>query len=179
MRSILGTVKNELSSRNSSYSGLINVEIDFSKDVISGKNFATSKFTSREVKQIVGILTEHFEMLLNDLTVKLPSYINSASINNGDTHLLDIILVESYIGLTDFKDLLTKTIEAKEKRFPSYASSNNFQELWLVIVIDGTSSSSYVLNYDNLNEATITSNFDRIYLFDSFLRQLYMLNISK
>ncbi|MDU1905157.1 MAG: hypothetical protein E6772_10275 [Dysgonomonas sp.] len=69
------------------------------------------------------------------------------------------------------KDILQNAINEKEKRIDDYRKS--VKQIWLLIVIGGTKSSSYQIStHENYNIAT---TFDRIYLLEDVYNNLYQL----
>jgi len=148
---------------------IINISINYSKLNLNGKNIAVERFSIQEKGTIAGFIGTYIESLLTgDTPVYKPEFIDNISVSDRSKHPLNINLNEHYLAKSDFENLFYKTIKAKEEKYHSYINNTSLDKLWLLIVASGVSSaSSYILESITAGNK-LTSQFDRIILFDNF-----------
>jgi len=120
----------------------VNLFVNLNKEVIGGRNFKTKGFSPQQREEIPKIIAEYIKSELTGGQVSKPSFITQIEITPNKDSRVDLELAERYFTQDNFSDQLIKRIEKKEKRADDYRSVHDFDQLWLLIVIDDVSSFS-------------------------------------
>jgi hypothetical protein len=146
----------------------VNIFIDFNREVINGLSFNTKGFSSKEREEIPKIIAEYIKSALTGGNIPKPSFIIQVEITSNNDSRIDLELAERYFTQEDFAKLLINRIDKKETRADNYRSVNDFNELWLLIVIDDVSSFSGFDIETAIVPIIAKSNFDSIFIFEKF-----------
>ncbi len=161
--------------RDPGITGILNVSFHHFAPVVAGKSFNDISFTKEEREGIPKKIAMYLIAYLRGTGIEKPAYIQSVSFTPNPGMQLDIIYREQYLGKKDEDDLLMKTITPKEERFISYAQNKTLDEFWLLVVLDGIrASSNFKFTVDDL-PSDITSHYNRIYLFEAFNNNLFLI----
>lgn len=176
---ILKKAEQILLAKNSDLNQIINISINYSKITAEGKNLTTDTFSTKDKEAVAEIIASFIENRLAGNEIALPSFVENISISDKSVHPMSIKLNENYIAKDQFQQLFEKTITAKEKKYSSYSGNKSLDEIWLLIVASGvTAASSYLFKSDSFNEE-VTSQFDKVFLFDNFSHEYVVLSNKK
>ena len=136
--------------------------------VINKKSLSDSTLTKAEKDSLAHLVSSFVYAHLESKNATKPDFIDQIQFSTDSVHPLSINLIENYIGKTEFESLLSERLLSKEGKHAAYSTICGFDELWLVIILNGvTVASSYMIDSSAL-ENSIESNFNRIFLFDTF-----------
>ena len=165
--SILKKAEKILLGKDSQRTQLINISINYWKMILRDKSIVGQRFSLKEKDELAELIANYIECLLLNNEQAKPPFIDKVTISERSTNPLSIEINENYLGKPDYEDLITATLQPKEKRYSSYSQDQTLSELWLLIVLNGvTASSSYLLS-GNIKRS-FSSHFDKVFLFDGF-----------
>ena len=132
--------------------------------------YATYKL--HEKKKVISLLKNIVIKYIKTGELKENDYIEHISIQPHSFKSLSII--HSWWQNNITQDILQQAIEKKEAKFDSYQKSHPIP-MWLLLVIGGIGSSSYIIENHNTIEKFPNSRFSRIYLLEDIYLNLYQL----
>lgn len=163
--------ENLLKLRYPQQEGIINLSIAENIEVINGKRFNELTITPHENAVIAENIADYLAGLFdNSITVTCPDFITTAYFSNNPGISISITLGQSYFPEKNAEalKLIKKAIVKKESRYFDYAALSNPDEIWLLIVVQGVKSSSGYKLSDMVLPSIVSSQFDKIIVFDSF-----------
>lgn len=173
---ILQNAEKSLREKNSSLTQIVNLSLNYYEEALKGYTLSTPNLSKNQKNKIAEIISTYILELLCQQNPAKPSFIANVDIATNSVHPISVVLIEKYLGRTEFKELLGTILQSKESKYDKYSTIKNFTELWLVIILNGVSGpSSYVIEKDQLEE-NITSKFEKIYLFDTFSQEVTLLH---
>jgi hypothetical protein len=167
---ILEDAKQSLLLQIPEATGVINVSINHTNIVTNNKSMVDGSFTLEERKAITEELSKYFALLITDPDTQKPSYVIYGFWQANREFSIDIKHAEMYLPEKpdEVKIILGERIQKKEANHSRYANSQPFDEVWLLVAMQGVKSSSgFKINGDYI-PAEIPSAFNRIIVFDSF-----------
>jgi hypothetical protein len=157
-----------LLNKNDKFTQIINLSLNYQTEILNNKSLSSTTLTKLEKESIAEIISDWIYSHLNNLSIPKPCFIDKFGISLDSVHPLSINLAENYIGKSEIEKLLLERLESKEKKVPHYSSIEAFDELWLVIIVNGvTAASSFVIEEAKL-KSKISSSFTKVFLFDTF-----------
>ena len=174
----LDQAKKIIFAQDPGITGILNVSLHHFAPVVAGKSFNDISFTREEREDIAKKIADYLVAYLKNNDTEKPAYIQSISFTPNPGMQLDIIYREHYLGKKDEDDLLMQAIAAKEKRYQAYAQNKDLDEFWLLVVLDGIrASSNFKFTVEDL-PLNIRSYYNRIYLFEAFNNNLFLIPTS-
>lgn len=168
IRQILKSAEQILRSIDSNLNQVVNLGFNYQVGVINKKSLSDSTLTKAEKDSLAHLVSSFVYAHLESKNATKPDFIDQIQFSTDSVHPLSINLIENYIGKTEFESLLSERLLSKEGKHAAYSTICGFDELWLVIILNGvTVASSYMIDSSAL-ENSIESNFNRIFLFDTF-----------
>jgi len=168
IKHILETAEQIVRNINSKLTEIVSISFNYDTEVVNNKSLSTSTLSKTEKNMIAQLLASFILSYVEKSDTPIPSFIKKVSISIDSVHPISINLIENFIGKTDIEALLLERLKSKEQKHQHYSIVESFDELWLIIIVNGVSSaSSFIIDSLSL-KSRIASNFDKIYLFDSF-----------
>lgn len=165
---ILKTAEQNLRRKNSNLIQIINLSFNYQIEVVNNKSLSNPTLTKVEKDLIAELISDYVYSHLENPNTTKPGFIDKIEFSMDSVHPLSINLVENYVGKTEIEKLLIKRLDSKEQKYSHYSTIKNFDEIWLVVIVNGiTVASSYIIEGDSL-KSKIASNFTKVFLFDSF-----------
>lgn len=163
IKSIFNKIELELSENNEKYKGIYRIE--FFNETLSLKRKDKKKIKS----EILGFIKTGTFISKNEIVKKIRKTPHKkVHLYKGEATI---------VGRLEQKIVLDR-IKSKEKNVKRYANSGDFDELWLLLIIGGVQKSS---NYSHFEESitkdVFESNFDKIFIYDFFNKQITELKI--
>lgn len=171
-------VKTELilKERYPKATGIFNLSISDYVPAINEKSFS-DQLTKEERITISETMANYLSSIIDpSIQVIRPSYIQDAFLSSNPGIPIGITLAQSYLPEKNKETaaLIMERIEGKEHHYGVSAASAGLAELWLLVVVDGVKSSSGFKLNDSVLPILEKSRFDKIYLFDSFAYEDYL-----
>lgn len=160
-KTLFDQIISELESEKKSMSGLYQIEL-------LDKNLSLKKKNKEEIKkEIIALIKEQkIEKRYIKAIKKRP--LSEISIYKGEATI---------VGNLE-RTVVEEKIETKEDKLKSY-SNETLNEIWLLLVIGGVEKSSDYSFFDSdITEKPFESNFDRIFIYDFFRREITELKIT-
>jgi hypothetical protein len=151
----------------------VNIFIDYDAEVIPKKTFKSRNFSIEEREKITQLLADYVRAELAGQSPARPAFILKIKVTPNKDSRLNLELAESYITKADFTQILSKRISSKESKAIRYQKINDFEELWLLLVIDDINSFSGFDLMTTVFPEIKNSNFERIILFEKFGGRIY------
>jgi hypothetical protein len=161
LKSLFEQIKSELKSEEKSLCGLYRIELLDENTPLKKKDKVDLK------KEIIALIKEQkIEQRYIKAIKKRP--MSEISIYKGETTI---------VGNLE-RTVVEGKIKTKENKLKSY-SNKNLDEIWLLLVIGGVEKSSDYSFFDSdITEKPFKSNFDRIFIYDFFHREITELKIT-
>jgi len=161
LKSLFEQIKTELKSEEKSLCGLYRIELIDENLSLKKKHKEALK------KEIIALIKgQQIEQKYVKAIKKRP--MSEISIYKGETTI---------IGNLE-RTVVEEKIKTKENKLKSY-SNENLDEIWLLLIIGGVEKSSDYSFFDsNIIEKPFKSNFDRIFIYDFFHREITELKIT-
>lgn len=178
IRSLLKRAEQIIIHERPDTKGLLNVELDYSKEVLNGKTIERGKFNAAERENVSKEIANYIKSMVIGREIPKPSYILSVRVASHQSSPLSIKHVENFVGKSNLMEVLHKTMKPKEDRFKKYLQIDSFDEIWLFISIQSLSTSASY-NLDDLEEQVVLSQFDKVVLFDLVSRKPIFLKLKR
>jgi len=161
LKSLFEQIKTELKSEEKSLCGLYRIELIDENLSLKKKHKEALK------KEIIALIKgQQIEQKYVKAIKKIP--MSEISIYKGETTI---------VGNLE-RTVVEEKIKTKENKLKSY-SNENLDEIWLLLIIGGVEKSSDYSFFDsNIIEKPFKSNFDRIFIYDFFHREITELKIT-
>lgn len=168
IKQILKTAEKIVRDENPNLTQIINISFNYDIEVVNNKSLSNSTLTKAEKDLIAQLVASFVLSYIENSDTSIPGFIDKVSFSIDSVHPISINLIENYIGKTDIETLLIERLKSKEQKHSHYSRVDSIDELWLVIIVNGvTAASSFIIDSESLKNK-IASNFNKIYLFDSF-----------
>ena len=161
LKSLFEQIKSELKSEEKSLCGLYRIEL------IDENLSLRKKYKEAFKKEIIALIKgQQIEQKYVKAIQKSP--MSKISIYKGETTI---------VGNLE-RTVVEEKIKTKENKLKSY-SNKNLDEIWLLLVIGGVEKSSdYSFFNSKILEKPFVSNFDRIFIYNFFHREINELKIT-
>jgi len=168
IKQILKIAEQNLLSKSENFTHVINITLNYQTEILNNKSLSTTTLTKVEKELIAELISNWIYSHLKNLSTSKPSFIDKIGVSIDSIHPLSINLAENYVGRIEIEKLLMERLESKEKKVSHYSTIKDFDELWLVIIVNGvTAASSFIIEEARL-KSKIASSFTKVFLFDSF-----------
>ncbi len=168
IKQILKIAEKNLLSKEEKFTQVVNISLNYQTEILNNKSLSTPTLTKVEKELIAELISNWIYSHLKNLNTPKPSFIDKIGVSIDSIHPLSINLAESYIGKVEIEKILMERLESKEKKVSRYSTIKDFDELWLVIIVNGvTAASSFIIEEAKL-KSKIASSFTKVFLFDSF-----------
>ncbi|CAM1346139.1 hypothetical protein [Tenacibaculum crassostreae] len=161
LKSLFEQIKSELKSEEKSLCGLYRIELIDENLSLKKKHKEALK------KEIIALIKgQQIEQKYVKAIKKKP--MSEISIYKGETTIVGNLK----------RKVVEEKIKTKEEKLKSY-SSEKLDEIWLLLVIGGVEKSSDYSFFDSdITEKPFESNFDKIFIYDFFHREITELKIT-
>ena len=161
LKSLFEQIKTELKNEEKSLCGLYRIEL-------IDENLSLKKKDKEALKKEIIALIKGQEIEQKYVKAIKKRPMSEISIYKGETTI---------VGNLE-RTVVEEKIKTKENKLKSY-SNENLDEIWLLLVIGGVEKSSDYSFFDSdIKEKPFKSNFDRIFIYDFFHREITELKIT-
>lgn len=168
IRQILKTAEQIVKSINPNLTQVVNLSFNYQIEAVNNKSLSNPSLTKSEKDSIAQLVSSFVYAHLENRNATKPDFIDKIQFSTDSVHPISINLIENYIGKTEIESLLSGRLASKEGKHSNYSTISSFDELWLVIIINGvTVASSYIFDSATLKK-DIESKFNKVFLFDTF-----------
>lgn len=170
IKGCLERAKQMIIEEMSGVTGNINIYLVMDVPVVNGKNLQDLTITKAESYIVAREIADYLKREMNGDSSAKPVYIHQTIIGSNPGISLDITFGQKYLPEQDTKAaaIVADRIADKEAKCLSYISRHSFDEMWLLIAMDGIKQSSGFKLNGVVVPNKIRSRFNRVFVFDAF-----------